>query len=519
MNKVLIGTDILLIGEMSPEELGTIEYLFEWMSRIGESPYIDFSTKILLSHHQWKLPEFLSRVPVMMVVEKKSRNLRAIEKMLDIPLPVNLHSDTSLGWKRALPHLALLEANKIDLYITDNDMIHAIAKKINLDHRVYSINSYLDRCSSEFRDKDPNKGLIIRYDLFKKLNLYDSFFDSFKRDYAEYVSWFRKKKDDYVYFSKNRKGKIQALLKLKLEDSEDEFNDIVPIMPDKKCLKISSFKVNVTGSKLAERFMRTIFNKAIEKKVDSIYVTLFNNDKGKRRLVNLLEKWGFLEWGTKYGSDELVMRRSFKKEVGRFSSIECEAYDMVFVKEYFPFHSPNFGCFIVPLHATYLDLLLGDESIDSRTDDIVPYRNAISKILILKNDIPGIKPGAVLLFYRMTHEKDKRGIAGIGIVERIKKNLDSELQFVGICKKRSGFSVAHLKECWNGFQNKPLLTLVEFLFVTHLDSDVFDEQRIIESGINTNDIHSQTILPVSLECFRKLFKDSEYERDFVAYQA
>lgn len=519
MNRVLLGTDILLIGDMSPEELGTIEYLFEWMSRIGEQPCIDFSTKVLLTHHQWKIPEFLSRIPVLMAVAKKSRNLSAIEKLLDIPLPVSIHSDSSLAWKRALPHLALLEEDKIDLYITDNDMIHAIAKKINLDHRVYSINTYLDRCSSEYRDRDPNKGLIIRYDQFKKLNLYDPFFDSFKRDYAEYVNWFRKKKDDYVYFSKNKKGKIQALLKLKLEESEEEFYDIDPMMPDNRCLKISSFKVNVTGSKLAERFMRIIFNTAIEEKVDSIYVTLFNNNKGKRRLVSLLEKWGFSEWGTKFGSDELVMRRSFKKEVGRFSSMECEAYDLIFVREDFPFHSPNFGCFLVPLHATYLDLLLGDDSIASRTDDIVPYRNAISKILILKNDLPGIKPGAVLLFYRMTHEKDKRGIVGVGIVERIKKNLDSELQFVGICKKRSGFSVSHLKECWDGFQNKHQLTLIEFLFVTHLDSNIFDEKRLNECGINTKDIHSQTIRPISLEEFRKLFKDSDYERDFVVHQA
>lgn len=517
MKKVLLGTDILLFANSSKEELGTIEYLLEWMTRINEKPFVDISTKIILSNYLSDIPPLIARIPILTLAVRKNDQLRTIEKLLDAPTPLDIRSDSMPAWKKSLAHLALLLENKVDYYITDSPLIISIARKLDLDHRVFSVESYLDRCSTEFRDKDPNKGLVIKYGKFRNLNLQDEFFDSFKKDYKEYLDWFHRKQDDYVYYSQNSKGKIHALLKLKIEDNPDQFDDIIPIMSENRCLKISSFKINVTGSKLSERFMRIIFKTAIQEKVDSIYVTIFNNEKKKQRLIDLLQTWGFFEYGHKTGSNEIVLKRHFEKKINSVSCLSSDIFDKVFVKNYYPFHSPQLGVYLVPLRQSYLGLLLGDESILEIKSDINPYRNSISKVIAIKNSQERIIPGVILLFYRMTHVKDDRGLVGVGIVEGVRSHLRNELQFVGICRKRSGFSIKHLKDCWKSIEDKNNLTLIEFLFVTHLNAKEFNESHLNDCGIKTENLHSQMIYPIDLNNFKTLIKDSDYERDYIAY--
>ena len=71
------------------------------------------------------------------------------------------------------------------------------------------------------------------------------------------------------------------MLKLKIEDVDEDYSDIIPLFPKAKRLKICSLKVDYTGEKLGERFMRIIFDHALENKVDEIYVTIFNMFSGR----------------------------------------------------------------------------------------------------------------------------------------------------------------------------------------------------------------------------------------------
>ncbi|MDE5886086.1 MAG: hypothetical protein K2H46_00700 [Muribaculaceae bacterium] len=517
MKKVLIGTDIILYANSSKEELGVTEYLLEWMARIKEKPCVDISTRIILSNFLSDVPPLLSRIPVLTEAVRKSHQIKTIERIIEAPVPTDIRSDSVPIWKQSLAHLALLQENKVDIYITDSPLMHSIARRIDLDHRVFSVESYLDHCSIAFRDKDPNKGLVIKYDRFGKLNINDEFFNSFKRDYTNYSEWFHRKQNDRVFYSHNAKGEIQALLKLKIEESFDEFDDIVPTMTDNRCLKISSFKVNVRGSRLSERFMRIIFKTAIREKVDSIYVTVFNNEKKKRRLIDLLHAWGFHDYGNKLGSEEMVLKRSFHKEVGRVNSMTSTLYERVFVKDYYPFHSPASGIYLVPLREAFLDLLLGEEEIKVDRLDILPYKNSISKVIAIRNIKGNLYPGAILLFYNMTHVKEDRGIVGVGILEGIRNHLKSEQQFVEICIKRCAFSISHLRDCWKSMDDKDNIALIEFLFVDYLNGREYNEVRLNNCGIDTVGMHSQNIYPITLQSFKKLFKDSDYERDYIAY--
>jgi hypothetical protein len=67
----------------------------------------------------------------------------------------------------------------------------------------------------------------------------------------------------------------------------------------KKRLKTATFKVISNGVRLGERFLKIIFDNALANKVDEIYVTIFDKRDDQKRLIDLLNNWGFKYWGNK----------------------------------------------------------------------------------------------------------------------------------------------------------------------------------------------------------------------------
>ncbi len=76
-------------------------------------------------------------------------------------------------------------------------------------------------------------------------------------------------------------------------------------------LKISTFKVEASGKKIGERFIKIIFDQALFSMVDEIYVTIYSNDDKKINLIRYFEKFGFNYYGKK--NNELIYIRSMKK--------------------------------------------------------------------------------------------------------------------------------------------------------------------------------------------------------------
>ncbi len=139
---------------------------------------------------------------------------------------------------------------------------------------------------------------------FSSLDINDSFFDSLKMDYKEFISWYEKKKQEEVYCYKEE-NKILGLLVLKIEEPElEDYRDIKPPMKKNRKLKISTFKVDVKGKKVSERFMKIIFCYALIYNVDEIYFTVYDNDEKKINLIKYFEKFGFKYYGKK--NKELV---------------------------------------------------------------------------------------------------------------------------------------------------------------------------------------------------------------------
>ena len=126
---------------------------------------------------------------------------------------------------------------------------------------------------------------------------------------------FTKQLDNISYICETN-GEVKAFLYLKVEDANSEnYNDITPVFQPKKRLKIGTFKVESTGYKLGERFLKIIFDNALRNNVEEIYVTIFDKREEQQRLISLLEEWGFVHWGTKQTQNEIeqVLVRDFRK--------------------------------------------------------------------------------------------------------------------------------------------------------------------------------------------------------------
>lgn len=136
---------------------------------------------------------------------------------------------------------------------------------------------------------------VITKDILGNLDLYSSFFDVFRHSYGSYfLEWWSKKKKDPVYVVKDEYV-ILGFLKLKIEEKNEDYSDIVPYMSPQKRLKISSLKVDASFSNrgLGTRFMQIIFSEAVQHNVDEIYGTVVKEGETIGGLVKYLKKWGF----------------------------------------------------------------------------------------------------------------------------------------------------------------------------------------------------------------------------------
>jgi predicted nucleic acid-binding protein len=372
-------------------------------------------------------------------------------------------------------------SERIDFLITEDRKIHRKAELLGIGDRVFKIDSFLEKVVSENPELVDYKVLSVTKKLFGEINLTDSFFDSFKEDYQGYEKWFLKKSDDIAYVTIN-KGNILSFLFLKVENEDENYSDIYPIFTPKKRLKIGTFKVISNGVRLGERFMKIIFDNAIQYKVREIYVTIFDKREEQKRLIGLLEDWGFVLHGKKRtgNQDELVYVRDFSP-----------SFNVDNPKLTFPYLSKNTNIFMIPIYPDYHTELLPDSILTTESPyDFIenqPHRNAISKAYISRSFERNINKGDIIVFYR-TAAQDRSAyyssvITTIAIAEGKIINIADENDFILKCRKRSIFTDDELRKYWNYNPNyRPFI--INFLYTHSFPTGKrINRQRLLELGV------------------------------------
>lgn len=447
--KALLDTNIIIHREANKIISQDIGVLYRWLERGNYIKCIHSITinEIKKNPNKETVNTFLVKLDSYEVIEIPSpiqREIAIVSKKIDVT--ENDKNDTAL--------LNEVFVGRVDILITEDKKIHQKAEELRIANKVFSIDTFLEKVFAEHPELVDYKVLNVQKIKFGKVNLNDTFFDSLREDYSGFDKWFIKKFDNEAYITINsNNGMLLSFLYLKIETANEDYSNINPSLPSKKRLKIGTFKVINNGFRLGERFLKIIFDNALKNHVEEIYVTIFNRRDEQKRLISLLEQWGFFYWGNK--NDECVYIRNF---IPHFNANN--------LKSCYPYVSKNKQCYIVPIYPEYHTELLPDsilktESSEEFIEDF-PHRNCIGKIYISRAISPHPSPGDILIFYR-TGGYFKSVITTIGIVQELRYNFQNEEDFILYCRKSSIFPENQLIEMWNYSQNKPFA--IKFLYI------------------------------------------------------
>jgi len=510
--KVLLDTNIIIHRETDRIINEDIGKLFHWLEKVKADKFIHPITKEEINKLRDKQQKKTLEIKLESYTKLETRGIlsnevEAVSRKYD--QNTNDTNDTYL--------LNEVFTGAVDFLITEDKKIHKKASELGISNNVFTIEQFIQKLTAENPDILEYQVLSVHRSSFGKENLNDPFFASFKEDYPEFEKWFRKKSNEPIYVSKNEKGEILAFLYIKVEDENENYSDVEPVFEPKKRLKIGTFKVSSNGFRLGERFLKIVFDNALRQKVEEIYVTIYEKREEQKRLINLLEEWGFKRWGAKKSTGEIVMVRDFTKR-----------FDINNPKLTYPFISlkTTSKIFIVPIRPDYHtelfpDSILRTESPDNFKED-KPHRNAISKVYISRSIERNLSKGDILLFYR-TAEPDKHAyysavITTIGIVEEKIENIKDENEFILKCGKGSIFAEDELRKWWD-YNPKYRPFIIRFLHIYSFRSGQrINRRRLIELNVLTGEKNElRGLKPISKEACLKIINEAGIDESFIIY--
>ena len=498
--RALLDTNIIIHREASRVINQDVGILYRWLERI----------KYVKCVHSLTISE-INKYQNSKAVETFQIKLDSYEK-IEIPSPlqdeVKLISEKNDVNQNDLNDTQLLNEvyiGRVDILVTEDKKIHKKAFELKIDDKVFTIDSFLEKTFAEHPDLVNYKVLNVQKLKFGRINLNDDFFTSLKEDYLGFDKWFIKKYDDEAYITVNsNNGLLLSFLYLKVEDKDENYSDIIPAFTSKKRLKVGTFKVINNGFRLGERFIKIIFDNALKNKVDEIYVTIFDKRDDQRRLIDLLEQWGFVLWGKK--NEELVYVRDFSKK-----------FDVKNLKGCYPFISRNNDCYIVPIYPDYHtellpDSILNTESPEEFIEDF-PHRNGINKVYVSRALEPHPEVGDILVFYR-TGGYFKSVVSTIGEVQEIKYDFKDEDDFVIYCRKSSVFPEDQLRAMWRYQPSKPFV--VRFLYIYSFPHRINMKDLIDLKVLNGVNDAPRGFKHITKEQFNIILKATKSDENFIA---
>lgn len=338
----------------------------------------------------------------------------------------------------------------------------------------------------------------LKYQHFNDINLNDCFFESLKKDYKEFSSWFMKKaqQQEKAYVFYNEENNIDGFLYLKKEVGA--IDDIVPALPALRRLKVGTFKINSHGTRLGEKFIKKIFDYAIEYNFSEIYVTIFAKHEG---LTNLMRRYGFDIVGTKpsnNGTEQVLLK---KLQICHQSLIQD--YPMLNLRT-----RPTFWLPIYPKYHTRLlpDSILNNENMSMVQD--VSHTNSVHKIyLTAMFGAQSLCSGDTLIVYRTSDDmgpaKYRAVATSVCVVEEV-RNINEFQTYADFKRYCGSYSVFDERELSYFYSRKRYPYIIKFSYNVAFRKRLIRE-RLLEEGwlqegrVGIDPIASQAALEIMKE--------------------
>ena len=502
--RVLLDTNVLIHREAATVVRRDIGNVFFWLDNLSYVKLIHpVSVSEIAKHQDEKVRKsFQAKLQSYNILKTTAPMCAQTQQFAATDNSENDRNDTII--------INELVANRVDILITEDRGVHAKAAILGIADQVFTIDAFLEKVSAENPALVDYRVLAVKRSVFGSIDIHSSFFDSFRADYggAAFDRWFARKADETVYVCYEGHDLV-AFLYVKTEGPSENYSNITPVFKPKRRLKIGTFKVEMNGFKLGERFLKIVFDNALHQAVDEIYVTIFQHNEDQERLILLLREFGFTEYGVKTGpyGTELVLLRSMTR-----------AFDIAAPTLTFPYFSVNAPSYMVPIYPEYHTSLLPDSILhnESPTDFVeqFPHRNAIRKAYISRSINRDLHCGDAIVFYR-TGGYYRSVATTVGIVEDVHTQIRDAAHFISLCRKRSVFTDADLMKHWDyNKHNRPFI--VEFLYAYSFTKRP-NMKELIDHGV-IRDVQSapRGFEPLSKEQFRTILQLAQAEpRAFV----
>lgn len=453
--KALLDTNIIIHRENIKVTNYSIGLLYHWLDRLHYEKMIHpYSVDELRKYHNEQMQDLydakLSAYTNMHIIAPQTDEFKKL--LADTPQTENDTIDNQL--------LCEVYCGRVDILITEDRRMRVKAEKLEIADKVFTINSFITKSSNENPALVEYKALSVKKVYFRDVDVNSSFFDTFRAAYKGFNNWFAKKSNEEAYLCRDDKDDILGFLYLKTEYEDENYSDIAPAFTPKKRLKIGTFKVEASGFRLGERFIKIIFDNAIERKVDEIYVTLFTDRPELLALKDLLERWGFYVHGEKRGQES--------SEIVLVKKMNCYQWDKT-VQYNFPNLRYEHKKLFLPIEPQYHTRLLPDSILRNEIDLLgeEPQRYALQKVYISFSFARNMLPGDYILLYRKGTTPGRKGyesvITTLGVIQEAKCDFSSKEEFFKSCENRSVFSNDELEQFWREKRNK--LLVVRFIVV------------------------------------------------------
>lgn len=473
--RVLLDTNIIIHRENNIVTNNNIGLLYNWLDKSNAVKLIHQYTFDELYKYNNKEKKELYDVKLQSYTKLQtiaSQSQLFIEALKDGTINKNDEIDNQLLYETY--------CGRVDYLITEDKNLLRKSIKVGIDSKVLSINDFIELQTSLYPDLVTYKNLSVKTSYFGNIDHNDIFFDSLKGNYDGFSKWFNSKCDEKAYVCKDENGKFFGFLYLKVEDEYETYSDITPILTKCKRLKVGTFKVETTGFRLGERFLKIIFDNAITQNVDEIYVTLFEDDVDVARLRDLFFKWGFILHG--YKGESSRKESVLIKRMNYYNNLETPKFN-------FPNVNYNTNLYYLPIKSEYHTRLLPDSIIRGEQEfDFI--NNSAEKYSLEKCYISfcykrNLKIGDVILLYRNGETPGRKGfesiVSTIGVVSDIFYDFKDIKDFKNKCGNRTVFSDYELDYCWK----KKDKIIIKFLMINTLQKKVtlnklWDEKILIK---------------------------------------
>ena len=457
-NRVLLDTNIIIHREGYNNVTFEVANLYKWLDKLNSKKLIYSKTKEEIK----KYKDFNARKSMDTKLESYET---IIAHNIEDKFFINVVSSFSQDENSKIDNELLYQVydGLADLLITNDNKILKKAEILGVREIVINVEEYLTIVEREFPKKVDYKMLSVKKEKFGNIDLNDSFFDTLKEDYPGFDDWFRGKNQEEAYVFKNN-NEVHGFLFVKTEyPDEKDYLSICPPLSSKKRLKVGTFKIDPTlkGFRLSERFLKIIFDNALNDKVGEIYVTLFENKRDEiRALRDLICKWGFCYHGYK-------MSKSGEKESVYVKTLE--KYDSTKdIRFNFPNLPKNQKMFMLPINPEYHTDLFPDSIL--KNEDMNLYSEnkghlySLEKIYVSNAFTGNAKAGDYAVIYRSGDRYPKRYSSVctcLAIIEDIVVPKTKE-EYLKVCSNKSVFTNEELNYFYDSKKYRTVIKLIPY---------------------------------------------------------